>query len=365
MNKKIAVITAHFYDPRGEKRLIGGVETYLDNLLEIFEEANIPCTVYQLAESGFLHRRYGSMIRGIPVQNLRELVRYAEKEHDTDRDVLLFATDFAIVKHHFRHSVAIQHGVAWDIPQTPSGDVSNYLSMLTGALRSARKYRRFSQCEYLVCVDYNFLNWYRTQVRAIPNRCVVIPSFSKLPGETARSEGDELSLIFARRLIPYRGTRLFCEAVSEVLDRHPELRVTIAGEGPDEQWMRDRLGQYNQVRFCVYAPEDSLRIHARHDIAVIPTLGSEGTSLSLLEAMAAGCAVIATQIGGMTNIVLDRYNGLLIPPEREAVCAAIEELVCDDALRRRLAEKARETVETSFSRKRWANQWIQMITSMD
>ncbi|WP_420491566.1 glycosyltransferase [Neobacillus drentensis] len=53
-------------------------------------------------------------------------------------------------------------------------------------------------------------------------------------------------------------------------------------------------------------------------------LGSEGTSLSLLEAMAAKCAEIATNVGGMTNIILDNYNGLIINPDESELYLALE-----------------------------------------
>ena len=123
----------------------------------------------------------------------------------------------------------------------------------------------------------------------------------------------------------------------------------------------EQLGKNRNVHFISYSPEESLTIHQCHDIAVVPTCGSEGTSLSLLEAMAAGCAVIASNVGGMTNIILDGYNGLMISPDVDELAMALLRLIDDIALRTRIAQKGRETVIESFSFEKWKTKWLQLI----
>ena len=94
-----------------------------------------------------------------------------------------------------------------------------------------------------------------------------------------------------------------------------------------------------------------------HDIAVIPSLGSEGTSLSAIEAMSAGCAVVATCVGGLTNIIIDGYNGKLATPDEDELYEVLYKVITDGELRHRLAERAHTTVNESFSIDIWRERW--------
>ncbi len=125
--------------------------------------------------------------------------------------------------------------------------------------------------------------------------------------------------------------------------------------------MREYLLNYLNVNFTKFSTLDSLNIHQQYHIAVVPSLGSEGTSLSLLEAMGGQCAVIATNVGGMTNIILDGYNGLLISPNKDELKLAILKLIDDCNLREQLGKNAFETVNKSFNKKKWDTLWLKVI----
>jgi glycosyltransferase involved in cell wall biosynthesis len=85
---------------------------------------------------------------------------------------------------------------------------------------------------------------------------------------------------------------------------------------------------------------------------VLPSY-SEGVSLALLEAMAAGLPVIATAVGGLPEVVTDEVNGLLIPPrDPEALARALDRLLVDPDFARRLGEQARAEVEAHYSLER-------------
>jgi glycosyltransferase involved in cell wall biosynthesis len=160
----------------------------------------------------------------------------------------------------------------------------------------------------------------------------------------------------------YRGTRIFYEAIERILKEFDNVLVTIAGDGPDEIWLKDRLGKNQNVEFICYSSHESLLIHSNKQIAVIPTVGSEGTSLSLLEAMASKCAVICTDVGGLTNVIIDGYNGIIVPAgEPNALYEAIKNLIIDETLRENVANMGYETVATSFSLSKWKSAWAQKI----
>ena len=125
--------------------------------------------------------------------------------------------------------------------------------------------------------------------------------------------------------------------------------------------MKDCLKEYSTVDFIKYSYEQSYDIHSKYDIAVVPTLGSEGTSLSLLEAMSAGCAVVCSNVGGMSNIVIDHYNGLMINPDSQSLYAALTELIDNPNMISILSERARDTVKSAFSYESWSNRWKEII----
>jgi glycosyltransferase involved in cell wall biosynthesis len=114
-----------------------------------------------------------------------------------------------------------------------------------------------------------------------------------------------------------------------------------------------RLGIADRVRF-LGTRDDIPDLLAACDVFALPSL-YEGSSLAVLEAMAARRAVIASAIGGTDELIEDGRDGLLVPPgDPEALAAALARLLNDAELRARLAANARERVEREFSRERMA-----------
>ena len=83
-----------------------------------------------------------------------------------------------------------------------------------------------------------------------------------------------------------------------------------------------------------------------------------------MEAMAAGCATICTNVGGMTNIVIDQYNGLMVSPEASSLYEALVDLITDENKRKQIANNAKEIVEKAFSYDLWEKRWIEIINKL-
>lgn len=158
-----------------------------------------------------------------------------------------------------------------------------------------------------------------------------------------------------------RGTRLFADAAANILRKYPSVSIIIAGTGPDEGYMRGKLEEFPNVTFTSYSAENSVKFHSKYDIAVVPTVKHEAISLSLLEAMAAGCAVISTNIGGITNAIIDGYNGLMISPIQSELEEAMEKLITSQELRDKLSDNAYQTVKEGFSYAKWSEKWLKVI----
>ena len=150
----------------------------------------------------------------------------------------------------------------------------------------------------------------------------------------------------------------------KLLNEYDNIDITIAGDGSDEKLLKENLESNPHVKFIRYQSSESLSIHSDKHIAVVPTLGSEGTSLSLLEAMASSCAVVCTNVGGMTNIVINGYNGLMVAPLEDDLYQALKTLIDNRKLRETLAARGYETIESTFSLARWQDGWRGILKSL-
>lgn len=284
-------------------------------------------------------------------------------EHFNDaEDILIFTTDNRIVKNTVSRSIAIQHGICWDMPvHTNWSPALNSLYVFSKARLTHRVISRLSDVSHVVCVDHNFPNWLRASSAYQAMPLSVIPNFTEIAPLNEKPT-DRVNIMFARRFEKYRGTRVFAAAAKRILDNYEQAYITVAGSGPDEAFLKKTLDGYGErVNFITYKSGESLDVHADKHIAVVPTVGSEGTSLSLLEAMSAQCAVICTDVGGMSNIVLDGFNGLFTQPTAHALYEKLALLVEDETLRRKLADNAYTTVKEAFSYDIWKERWVQVL----
>jgi glycosyltransferase involved in cell wall biosynthesis len=156
-------------------------------------------------------------------------------------------------------------------------------------------------------------------------------------------ESDTPVAICVARFDPVKGVDVLIEAWAKVVSMHPRGTLLLAGDGPlheslDEQ--ARRLGVADAIRFLGYRSDVESLLHAA-DICVVPSR-SEGLSLAAIEAMATGLPVVASQVGGIPEVVEDGRTGILVEAENPAALAgAITRVLGDTTLRTRLAASAR------------------------
>jgi glycosyltransferase involved in cell wall biosynthesis len=147
---------------------------------------------------------------------------------------------------------------------------------------------------------------------------------------------------------------LLLDAVGRIAARWPQLRVVLVGEGelraPLEA-QAARLGIAAQIVFAGYRPHHP-SFHHLFDVSVL-TSHREGFPNAIVEAMAAGRAVISTEVGGVVDAVVPGETGLLVPPgDVGALAAAIESLLRDPDRRRAMGAAGRRHAEERFSARR-------------
>ena len=364
------ILFKRYYDEKGMAATIGGIQTYITNLAHLAVRSGWRVRILQFTEQ-HVCKEIGKGIQLIGFASHQSqrtpdklYARTTASRNDSDHYLTLFATDTQLPHQHVPHAIAIQHGICWDIDDGLQRSLIR--NVASKAIDAYQRLRRLQNVDVVVCVDHHFIGWYRTQVHHICQRLVPIMNFTRIDPHLPEKQhhDDCVRIVFARRFFPYRGTRLFAKALHQLLTEQLPIEVTLAGDGPDKDWLQEQFRAYPNVRFTQYAAPDSLTFHADFDIAVVPTIGSEGTSLSLLEAMAARCAVVCTNVGGMTHIVIDGYNGLMVMPEDQALYRAIKLLVQDKAYRRSLAQRGFDTVKNAFSLEVWEEKWEKLLLEM-
>jgi phosphatidylinositol alpha-mannosyltransferase len=158
---------------------------------------------------------------------------------------------------------------------------------------------------------------------------------------------DRVNVLFVGRLDPRKGVQVLLEAMSEVLARTGDrARLLIVGDS----YLRGRFegslapATRAHVHFLGHVPSHDLpRWYATGDIFVSPALGHESFGIVLVEAMASGRAVVASDIPGYRSVVQPGVNGVVTPPgDVPALAEAIAALVMDPERRATLAQRGRE-----------------------
>ena len=182
------------------------------------------------------------------------------------------------------------------------------------------------------------------KVRVIPN---CLPQLAPRPsGEPLIRHGGPLIGVVAR-LQPEKGVAVFLRAAAALATEFANAGFVVVGDGP-------QLAELTQLAARLAVPvaflgfrEDGPALIAQLDLLVVPSF-SEGTPLVILEAMAAGVPVVASEVGGIPTQLTDGVDGLLVPAgDERAVAAACRVIVRDPVLARRLAAAARARVERS------------------
>ncbi|MDX6465111.1 MAG: hypothetical protein QOI27_151 [Gaiellaceae bacterium] len=171
------------------------------------------------------------------------------------------------------------------------------------------------------------------------------------PAEDAHVyEGTAPRLLCVGRLIPIKGHIVLLRAFAAARRELPELQLDIAGRGPLEPALKAfarELGIADSVHFLGQVNPIQTAIE-RAAVVVVPSMG-EGFGMVALEAMERGRPVIAAEIGGLGELVLDGETGVLVPPgEAEPLRAAIVRLAGDLDLARRMGEAGRRRALDRF-----------------
>jgi glycosyltransferase involved in cell wall biosynthesis len=253
------------------------------------------------------------------------------------------------------------------------GEVSSLRSMPFAALR----------LQFLRGVDHwvALTSEMRSEIGSLEvptERVTIIPNSATLPGETNYGPGvreryrASLRLtypqiaVFSGRLSREKGLDTLLQAWKLLQPRHPDAHLLLLGEGGAYRNMEKELHALcrqlelqNVVHFLGHVGNVGEYLLSA-DLFVLPTR-QEGMSNALVEAMAAGTAIVTTGISANRDLVHDGVNGLLVPPDDvEGLAAAISRLLADPLSAEHLGRSAREKAERELSVETMASRYLEI-----
>lgn len=162
----------------------------------------------------------------------------------------------------------------------------------------------------------------------------------------------------AARMVKAKGHEFLWRAAAQLKEGLPQLRILALGQGDLEDDLRSlarKLGVDDVITFAGFR-EDMARCVQAFDLGVQPSIDCDTSSFSLKEQMAAGKAVVASDYGGLTEIVTDGVEGFVVPAGTvEPLAEALRRLATDAELRARMGEAGRRRVLQEFTVEAFAN----------
>jgi glycosyltransferase involved in cell wall biosynthesis len=199
-----------------------------------------------------------------------------------------------------------------------------------------------------------------------PGRFVTIRNGVDLARFSGSRESSGPVVLYVGRLSEEKRPALLVRAFPRVLERVPEARLVLAGPGPLEGELKSlvaELGLEERVAL-LGARSDVPELHRRARVYALPS-ASEGSPNALLEALAAGTPVVATDIPGVREIARPEREALLVPrDDPEALARAVVRLLEDPALAARLSAAGRERVAQEFDLERVADRYSELFHNL-
>jgi glycosyltransferase involved in cell wall biosynthesis/predicted metal-dependent phosphoesterase TrpH len=152
----------------------------------------------------------------------------------------------------------------------------------------------------------------------------------------------ELNVLYVGRQTKEKGADLLADAFLEAHRRNPRLRLVLAGGGPEQQHLWERLGE--KAAFLGWLEGDALaRVYASADMFLFASR-TDTFGQVILEAQASGLPVVAVDEGGPSSLIQDGVTGFLCPADAGSLASAVELLASSPDIRRRIANAALEAV---------------------
>lgn len=370
----ITAKAATFFDYDGSNYYSGGAERYLVDLHEVCKNLGYNMDIYQNANFPYMRKFrninvIGMKSKDMPINYSLEYITEQSKNYSCMTKYFsklhIYSAFYECFPYCSSPSIGISHGIAWDnrgCVKTNGIDFWN---------RNYRMIESAFMCDKMVSVDTNTANWFQTIDFNLGNQKIkVIPNYvdtNEFKPQNDLKKKDKIVITYPRRLYEPRGMYLLLNIVDKLFKEYKNIEIHFVGKGFDEDVnkIKEKMKKYPNRLFCYSStPEKMNEIYKKTDISLIPTIYSEGTSLSCLEAMATENIVISTRIGGLCDLIIDNYNGYLIEPTEEDLYNKLKYVLDNYDKQEIIKKRARESAET-FNKNTWAQKWKNVIKTFN
>ena len=189
-----------------------------------------------------------------------------------------------------------------------------------------------------------------------------------------RNRNSAKSLLFVGRAVEKKGLRFLVEAMPEILARHPDAKLRVAGDGQELKNVKslaDNLGVAGKIEFLGAVGNEFLpELYQTSDVVVFPSIiaeggDREGFGLVLVEALGCECAVVSTDLPATRDIIKDGETGLVVAQkDARQLSNRVNQLFSDPGLRARLGANGRRHVLRLFDWSIISNQYETLIQSV-
>jgi glycosyltransferase involved in cell wall biosynthesis len=331
MNINIAVWWVLDYET-GSRETLGGLERWTRDIVVELVSRGHEVSVYQKSAISYQKAYHGARIYGIPCsKNFSGNISFyrAFKTACKSEELAIFISQDLLWGDYFKNAIAVNHGVWWSSRQSRLKRFA--LELFNGYyLRRAKR---------TICVDTNYINWVIESVdgsHELLHKIAHVPNYFDPDLFQAkwklRSNRQELKILFPRRIM---GTSIYSEprggedairALAVIRGRGVAASLTMLGEGnlsDDLKTLAADLAVAQSVTFATAHFDEMPSFYDSHDVVLVPSRFSEGTSLSAIEGLAAGCFVIGSCVGGLQNLPLFPPFGDMVVPNAEALANAL------------------------------------------
>ena len=195
----------------------------------------------------------------------------------------------------------------------------------------------------------------KAKIRVVPNGVDTERFKPAKPSEKLKQQiglDSKLCVLFVGRLIPRKGLPFLIEAAKHIVEDYSQTMFVVVGDGPLKNNLVAHLEKMNLSNNFVFLGDvhESVlpALYNCADVFALPSI-QEGQGIALLEAQATAKPVVAFNVGGVREAVLNKETGLLVKPSSRELAESIMKLLADCSLREKMGGKGREFVSANFS----------------
>jgi glycosyltransferase involved in cell wall biosynthesis len=179
---------------------------------------------------------------------------------------------------------------------------------------------------------------------------------------------NDIVILSVQRLYPRKKLRYLIEAAGIIIKRKPNIKFILVGKGPELanlNKLAKELGIDKNIIFTGFVPENDLpNYYSACDIFVLHST-YEAFGIVLIEAMASCKPIVSTMVGAVPEVVDHEKTGILVPPcDSKALAEAIERLIIDKELRRKMGKLGRQKAEKYYDWKSIAQRYIHLYEEL-